>query len=50
MTAVIEWDKRKARSNLKKHGVSFQEAATVFVDPLSPTIRDPLPSTEEIEL
>lgn len=26
------WDRRKARSNLVKHGVSFQEAQTVFVD------------------
>jgi uncharacterized DUF497 family protein len=36
----FEWDKGKATSNLKKHGVSFQEAASVFSDPLSLTIPD----------
>jgi hypothetical protein len=30
---VFSWDARKALSNLKKHGVSFEEAATVFDDP-----------------
>jgi uncharacterized DUF497 family protein len=30
---VFSWDARKALSNLKKHGVSFEEAATVFSDP-----------------
>jgi uncharacterized protein len=37
----FEWDRRKARANLKKHGVSFQEATSVFRDPLSITISDP---------
>jgi uncharacterized DUF497 family protein len=37
---VFEWDKRKATSNLRKHDVSFQEAATVFGDPLSLTVVD----------
>jgi hypothetical protein len=37
----FEWDIRKAESNLAKHGVSFEEAATVFGDPLSVTIADP---------
>jgi uncharacterized DUF497 family protein len=37
---TFEWDSRKARSNLAKHGVSFEEAATVFGDPLSLTIPD----------
>lgn len=32
----FEWDRRKARSNEKKHGVSLEEATTVFGDPLSP--------------
>ena len=41
MPLVFEWDGRKARSNLEKHGVSFEEAATVFGDPLSLTIEDP---------
>jgi uncharacterized DUF497 family protein len=30
---VFSWDARKAVENLKKHGVSFEEAATVFADP-----------------
>jgi len=30
---VFSWDARKALSNLKNHGVSFEEAATVFGDP-----------------
>ncbi len=30
---VFEWDAAKAETNLAKHGVSFEEAATVFVDP-----------------
>jgi hypothetical protein len=36
----LEWDAAKARSNLTKHGVSFDEAATVFGDPLAVTIHD----------
>jgi uncharacterized DUF497 family protein len=31
----FEWDPEKAAANLKKHGISFQEAATVFGDPLA---------------
>lgn len=37
----FDWDKNKAESNLKKHGVSFHEAATVFGDPLAITFNDP---------
>jgi uncharacterized protein len=37
----FEWDERKARANIKKHGVSFHEAATVFGDPLAITFPDP---------
>ncbi|HVZ71410.1 MAG TPA: BrnT family toxin, partial [Polyangia bacterium] len=33
----FEWDPEKARRNLAKHGVSFEEAATAFADPLSIT-------------
>ena len=43
----FEWDPKKAESNLRKHGVSFVEAATVFFDLLSVTITDPLHSAEE---
>lgn len=28
----FDWDPKKARANLRKHGVSFDEAATVFLD------------------
>ncbi|MEK7474741.1 MAG: BrnT family toxin [Candidatus Coatesbacteria bacterium] len=38
---TFEWDVRKAAGNLLKHGVAFEEAATVFGDPLSLTIPDP---------
>ena len=37
----FEWDARKAATNLRKHGVSFGEAATTFFDPLSTTGDDP---------
>jgi hypothetical protein len=43
----FEWDGRKAAGNLKKHGVSFLEAATVFADPLSLTFSDPDHSIDE---
>jgi uncharacterized protein len=38
---TFEWDSRKVRTNLVKHGVSFEEASSVFGDPLSLTIPDP---------
>ncbi len=44
---IFEWDPPKAISNLEKHGVSFDEACTVFKDPLSFTIDDPLHSSDE---
>ena len=37
----IEWDPEKAKSNLKKHDVSFEEAATALSDPLAATGADP---------
>ena len=37
----FEWDRAKATENLAKHGVSFEEAATVFRDALSQAGRDP---------
>ncbi len=44
----FEWDSRKARLNLRKHGVSFEEAATVFLlDELSVTTADPDHSDRE---
>lgn len=43
----FEWDREKARRNLKKHKVSFDEAVTVFYDPLSATFPDPDHSDKE---
>jgi len=43
----FEWDYEKARSNLAKHGVSFEEAITAFADPLSLTVFDPDHSDDE---
>ncbi|MBI4556056.1 MAG: BrnT family toxin [Candidatus Hydrogenedentes bacterium] len=40
-TTRFEWDDAKARENLLKHGVGFEEASTVFNDPLSVTRPDP---------
>ena len=37
----IEWDPEKAKSNLKKHGISFEEAATTLSDPMAATGADP---------
>ncbi|HUT52744.1 MAG TPA: BrnT family toxin [bacterium] len=47
MALNFEWDERKADSNWKKHRISFEEAATVFGDPLSISIPDPDHSGEE---
>jgi len=41
------WDKNKAEFNIRKHGITFEEATTVFTDPLSLTIDDPLHSFDE---
>jgi uncharacterized protein len=38
----FSWDERKVASNRRKHGVSFDEAATVFADPLALAIDDAL--------
>ncbi|UCZ57162.1 BrnT family toxin [Desulfurispirillum indicum] len=43
----FEWDTRKALSNVKKHGIAFHEAATVFADPLSYVAADPDHSDDE---
>ena len=48
MALRFEWDKRKAESNLRAHGVSFREATTVFADPLAITISDPDHSSAEM--
>ncbi|MEG4353111.1 BrnT family toxin [Microcoleus sp. LAD1_D3] len=46
----FQWDSNKAISNAKKHGVSFEEAVTVFGDPLAITISDPNHSVGEFRL
>ncbi len=43
----FEWDKSKAASNLSKHGVSFEEAKTIFNDPLYVDFYDPDHSENE---
>jgi uncharacterized DUF497 family protein len=44
---IYEWDPRKAKANLRKHRVSFEGAATVFLDPFAVTYPDPDHSEEE---
>ncbi len=43
----FEWGIQKAKSNEQKHGITFDEASTVFSDPLSLAIQDPLHSENE---
>ena len=44
---LLNGTKSKARVNHRKHGVTFEEASTVFADPLAVTIHDPVHSDEE---
>lgn len=44
---IYEWDAEKAKRNLQKHGVTFEEAAAVFLDPLALTFPDPDHSSGE---
>jgi uncharacterized DUF497 family protein len=46
----FEWDDKKAKSNLIKHNISFEEASTAFGDDFSITIEDPLHSENENRL
>ncbi|EAZ91538.1 BrnT family toxin [Crocosphaera chwakensis] len=46
----FQWNPDKARSNLQKHDVSFEEGVTVFGDPLAITISDPDHSVGECRL
>ena len=43
----FEWDSNKAAENLKNHSISFDEASSVFGDPLATTIDDPDHSIDE---
>jgi uncharacterized DUF497 family protein len=47
MALLFEWDLMKARGNLTRHAISFDEASTVFRDPFSMTVADPLHSEGE---
>ena len=47
MSLLFEWDANKARANLRKHGISFEVAATVFGDPNAITVYDDSRSPEE---
>ena len=41
MSLQFEWDSKKSEANKVKHGVSFEEAITVFADPLARIFEDP---------
>jgi uncharacterized DUF497 family protein len=47
MAYIFEWDGKKARSNVAKHAVTFEEASTVFGDPLEVMVIDQRHSTAE---
>jgi uncharacterized protein len=47
MGLAFEWDESKAKVNTRQHGVTFEEASTVFADPLLVTIYDPVHSEDE---
>ena len=44
----FEWDANKAETNLKKHSITFSEAASIFGDPFEITISDPDHSADEL--
>ena len=44
---IYEWDAIKTAANLRKHGISFIDGATVFLDPLAVTFPDPDHSRDE---
>ena len=50
MEFIFEWDVYKAQSNVRRHGVSFEEAKTVFNDPLLLTYPDDFHSVTEDRL
>lgn len=47
MALRFEWDSKKAESNKRKHGMTFEEASTIFAGPLSISIPDPAHSLGE---
>jgi uncharacterized protein len=46
---AFQWDRRKAESNRRKHGVDFADAVGVFEDPRALTIADPFPDEERYD-
>jgi len=50
MALIFEWDHAKADANAAKHGVTFEEAATTFGDPMAITVPDPDHSQAEDRL
>ncbi len=48
MGYIFEWDQQKAKLNLRKHDVGFDEASTVFGDPLALLMPDPDHSVGEM--
>lgn len=50
LPVIFEWNATKAKANLRKHAVSFEEAKTVFGDPLARIEDDPRHSAEEDRL
>ena len=48
MSLRFEWDRKKAETNLSKHEISFEEAMTVFADPLARVFTDEEHSGEEL--
>jgi len=47
MKTIFEWDENKARANLEKHKISFEEARTIFADPFLITFVDEFYSDKE---
>ncbi len=47
MITTFEWDEDKSKLNVRKHGLTFEEAKTVFNDPFAITIGDPDHSNDE---
>ena len=50
MALIFEWDANKAAANVRKHGVTFAEASSVFADPHGRVVNDPRHSLGEVRL
>lgn len=47
VAVIFEWDPKKARANVRKHQLAFEEASSVFLDPLALTFPDPHNADED---